>query len=563
MDKRTIVGIVVIVLIILAMPFYQKWVAGTIKKPLEESDTTSVKTPELTSAQDSIKPVQTISEQETATVLQDSAAPAQSKIPLKEIVVISDKFTVRLSTLGGDVRSIKLKGIASRDSGGIELAPNLLGGPNCEFVATIDGKLVSTAGVRFTADRDTIELSENRTTDAVTMVGVAPDGTMFQRRYEFEYGSYHFFQKMFIVSADSTKIIQDATLWWKSGLVPTEKDYKGDISDFAATYHYGEEISHQKASKKHPTVAHDGSTDWIGTRSKYFAVAMMPDKPNSAGGLRINSIWYRTDSSSAEIPIVQVALYHRVGESRFMNSYMFYAGPRDHFILKNYGRNLKRLVDLGWFWLAPITQFLLWFFELLYKIIPNYGWVIILFTLLMKVILTPFSSSQLKSMRRIKELQPQIRSIQERFRDEPQKMNAEVMRIYKKEKVNPIAGCLPLLAQMPIFFALYRALAGGFQFRAQPFVFWIKDLSQRDPYFVLPILMAATMFIQQKISVTDPSQKMMTYMMPVIFLFFFYNMPAGLVLYWTVFNILSFAHMLWLEKKWSQEKEGNMLTITT
>ncbi len=558
MDKKTIIGIVIIVIIILLTPIYQKWVVGTVSTPTKAGDSLSVAQTDIVNRSDTTRPVQKIAEQETTSsispkIKNSAEDTAYQNIPVKDIVVVSDKFTIKLSTLGGDVKSIKLHKIFDSNGDEVELVPNLAGGPNFEFLGTSGQKSIPTAGVRFVADKDTIILTENDPKDAVTMLGKTPDGVMIQRRYEFEYGMFHFRQKIFVALPDTTQIIDDAALWWKSGLAPTEANVGWDLRELAANYRIGDEVDKMRASKKKPSFALDGATDWVATRSKYFIVAVMPDKVLSSSGVRINTIWHRKEGIEKEIPLVQIGLYERGGESRFTRSYLVYAGPRDYFILKEYGRKLAKSVDLGWWWLAPITQFLLWLLKLIYAVIPNYGWVIIIFTILMKLLLLPIAHTQMKSMKYMKVLQPEMRSIQERFRDEPQKMNAEIMKLYKKHGVSPLSGCLPLLAQMPIFFALYRALAGGFQFRAQPFIFWIKDLSQRDPYFVLPIIMAVSMFIQQKITVTDPKQKMMTYIMPVLFLFFFYKLPAGLVLYWTTFNILSGAHMLWVEHKWDDK----------
>ena len=561
MDKKTIIGIVLIVLIILLTPIYQKWVVGTVSTPQSSADSLSAAQTAITSSGDSVRPIQAIAEPETTMSAQKENKQSEDstllKIPVMNIVVVSDKFTVKLSTLGGDVKSIRLHKIYDSEGNEVELVPNLAGGPNFEFIGTLGGRNFSTAGVRFVADRDTIFLDEDNQKDAVTMIGKTPDGIMIQRRYEFEYGKYHFRHKILVSSQDSSQSIGDCALWWKSGLIPTEKNTVWDLREFAANYRVGDEFDKFKPSKKKPSFSLDGATDWVGTRSKYFFVAVMPDKILSSNGVRANTIWLRKEGVDKEIPIVQVGLYERCGEPVFSRSYLVYAGPRDYFILKRYGRMLAKSVSLGWWWLAPITQFILWLLKMIYAVIPNYGWVIIIFTILMKLLLLPIAHTQMKSMKRMKGLQPQMRSIQERFRDDPQKMNAEIMKLYRKHGVSPLSGCLPLLVQMPIFFALYRALAGGFQFRAQPFIFWIKDLSQRDPYFVLPIIMAISMFVQQKITVTDPKQKSMAYIMPIIFLFFFYNLPAGLVLYWTTFNILSGAHMLWVEHKW---KEATTLT---
>ncbi len=558
MDKRTIIGIVLIAVILILTPLYQKWVVGTLPQQ-EGTDTLSVGEHKITSPEKDTIAATRLESSDTADLEPDTMISATGKVTpkvsSKKIYVHTDKFDVILSTAGGDIVSAKLRGIYDDSGKRVNMFPRPLGGPNCEWTLIADDKVISTTGINFVMDKDSIVIDEDNRRDAVTLAGILPDGSMIQRRYEFEYGTYNIRQKILVVAEDSGKVFDEGILWLKSGLLPSEKNIGWDIRELAAYYKIGEEVDKVKPSRKKPSTAIDGATDWIGITSKYFTNILLPDNLLGASGIRTNTYWFTDTISHKDIPLVQVGLYHRIGENKFSKSYLIYSGPRDYFILKHYGRKLDKIVDLGWWWLSPITKLLLNFLKILYKVVPNYGWVIIIFTFLMKLLLLPVAHTQMKSMKKMKKIQPLMRSIQERYRDEPQKLNVELMKLYKKHGVSPLSGCLPLLAQMPIFFALYRALSSGFQFRAQPFIFWIKDLSQRDPYFVLPIVMAITMFVQQKISITDPKQKMMAYIMPVVFLFFFYRLPAGLVLYWTVFNMLSVVHMLWVEHKWVESDE--------
>jgi len=152
-------------------------------------------------------------------------------------------------------------------------------------------------------------------------------------------------------------------------------------------------------------------------------------------------------------------------------------------------------------------------------------------------------------MKDMQRLQPLMKDLQEKHRDNPEKLQKETMELYRKHGVNPLGGCFPMLLQMPIFIALYRALSLGFQFRQAPFVFWINDLSSADQFHILPIFMGVMMFVQQKSQITDPKQKMMIYMMPAFMIFIFWSMPSGLVLYWTFYNILSYIHQLIIKGK--------------
>jgi YidC/Oxa1 family membrane protein insertase len=203
-----------------------------------------------------------------------------------------------------------------------------------------------------------------------------------------------------------------------------------------------------------------------------------------------------------------------------------------------------------------LSKGIYWFLIGCYRAIPNYGWVIILLSALMKLAFHPLTAKSMKSMREMQKLQPEIQALKEKYKTEPQKMNAAMMELYRKRGINPLGGCLPLLLQMPVFFALFNVLSKTIELRRADFIFWINDLSAPDrvatlPFSIpfigttlslLPILMGVAMFIQQKMTPTDPKQAMMTYLLPIIFTFMFFTFPSGLVLYWLVNNVLTIIH---------------------
>ena len=182
----------------------------------------------------------------------------------------------------------------------------------------------------------------------------------------------------------------------------------------------------------------------------------------------------------------------------------------------------------------------------MHSVIPNYGVVIIIFSLVIKAVFHPLTKKQVRSMRRMQALQPKMEKLKERYKKEPQKMNQEVMKLYKDAGVNPMSGCLPLLPQMPIFYGLFQLFRTTIELRGADFVWWVTDLSQKDPYYILPIIMTILMFVQQRLSTKDPKQKMMTFFMPLLFGFLFRNFPAGLTLYWTCYNLFSVIEQAWL-----------------
>jgi YidC/Oxa1 family membrane protein insertase len=214
-------------------------------------------------------------------------------------------------------------------------------------------------------------------------------------------------------------------------------------------------------------------------------------------------------------------------------------------------------VDFGWFHIiaVPLLKILNWF----YKYVHNYGVAVILLTVLIKLIFWPLSQKSYKSMDQMKKLQPMLTKLREKYADDKERMNQEVMQLYKTYKVNPAGGCLPMVVQIPVFFGLYKALLGSIELRHAAFIthvpftnlVWLADLSVKDPYYVTPLIMGATMFIQQKMTPTggDPTQAKIMLLMPVVFTFMFLNFPAGLVVYWLVNNVLSIAQQWWMMRK--------------
>ena len=217
----------------------------------------------------------------------------------------------------------------------------------------------------------------------------------------------------------------------------------------------------------------------------------------------------------------------------------FYAGPKDQYNLEKIAPGLELTVDYGWLWW--IAQPIFWCLTKIQSIVGNWGWSIIFLTLGIKLVFFRLSAASYRSMAKMRQLTPKMQAIRERLGDDKQKQSAEVMALYKKEKVNPLGGCLPVLIQMPVFISLYWVLSESVELRHSPWMFWINDLSAMDPYFILPLLMGASMFVQQSLNPAppDPMQAKLMKWLPVMFTFFFLFFPSGLVLYWVVNNVLS------------------------
>jgi YidC/Oxa1 family membrane protein insertase len=230
-------------------------------------------------------------------------------------------------------------------------------------------------------------------------------------------------------------------------------------------------------------------------------------------------------------------------------TYTLYAGPKDYGRLKSLGVNLQENIDFGWFmfgsWsfvrlLAEPMFLLLTFID---RMVGNYGISIILLTLLIKTVFIPLTHKSFKSMRAMQAIQPQIKAIQEKHKGNKEKLSKETMALYKEHQINPLGGCFPIFIQIPFFIAFFNILYTSIELRHAPFMGWITDLSAKDPYYILPVVMGVSMFVQQKIqpSTMDPKQARIMMFLPVIFTFFFMNFPAGLVLYWLFNNLFTIA----------------------
>jgi YidC/Oxa1 family membrane protein insertase len=233
-----------------------------------------------------------------------------------------------------------------------------------------------------------------------------------------------------------------------------------------------------------------------------------------------------------------------------------YIGPKNYDKLDAIDKRLTDVIEYGFFTFIAKPVFL--FLKFLHSIIGNWGWAIVAITLIIRLFLYPLTFKGMVSMNKLKAISPQIKEIQAKHKGDPQKMNAKMMELYKKEGANPMGGCLPMLMQIPVFFAIYRVLLNSIELKDAPWILWIQDLASMDPYYILPVLMAGTMFWQQSITptnFTDPMQEKIMKFLPLIFMFFFITFPAGLTLYWFVNNMFSVAQQYYVNKIFDKEKQ--------
>jgi len=295
-----------------------------------------------------------------------------------------------------------------------------------------------------------------------------------------------------------------------------------------------EKIDFDQMRKK--PLARDVEGGWIAMLQHYFVGAWLPAPAErvqyytDSQGSDNFAVGYKTLTPATVAPGQRTTLKTRL-----------YIGPKEQHRLEKAADGLVLTVDYGW--LTLIAAPLFWLLEWFHKLVDNWGWSIILLTLLIKLAFYPLSVASYRSMAQMKKLQPRLQQLKERYKDDRQKFQQAMMEIYKTEKINPLGGCLPILIQIPVFIALYWVLLESVELRMAPWALWIKDLSSPDPYFVLPVLMGATMLAQQWLNPQplEDLQKKIMYALPVLFTFMFLFFPSGLVLYWVVQNVLSIA----------------------
>ncbi|NWF51855.1 MAG: membrane protein insertase YidC [Nitrospirae bacterium] len=294
---------------------------------------------------------------------------------------------------------------------------------------------------------------------------------------------------------------------------------------------------------------YSGGLKWIAQEDKYFFASLVP-----LTVMEEAKVWKKDES-----PIIAFR-----GKPD-INRFILYAGPKEYERLKALKLGLEHIIDFGFFSIIAVPLF--WILKLFYKFLGNYGWAIVFITLIVRIPFIPLINKSQKAMKKMQEIQPKMAEIREKFKKDPQRMQQEMMVLYKKYKVNPVSGCLPIILQIPIFFALYKILLISIELRGAPFMLWLKDLSAPDTLFghipawfpliggfavgPLPILMGITMVVQQKMTPTsmDPTQNKIMMIMPIVFTFIFLNFASGLVLYWLMNNVFSIIQQFYVNKK--------------
>ncbi|ATF86004.1 membrane protein insertase YidC [Burkholderia gladioli] len=312
-----------------------------------------------------------------------------------------------------------------------------------------------------------------------------------------------------------------------------------------------QKITFSDIDKNKAEYVNSADNGWVAMVQHYFASAWIPQQ-----GVKRDIYVEKIDPSLYRVGVKEQVKTIEPGQSADVSARLF-AGPEEERVLEGIAPGLDLVKDYGW--VTIIAKPLFWLLQKIHGYVGNWGWSIVLLTLLIKAVFFPLSAASYKSMARMKEITPRMQALRERFKSDPQKMNAALMELYKTEKVNPFGGCLPVVIQIPVFISLYWVLLASVEMRGAPWILWIHDLSQRDPFFILPVLMAGSMFLQTRLNPTppDPVQAKMMMFMPIAFSVMFFFFPAGLVLYYVVNNVLSIAQQYYITRTIGKKKAAS------
>ena len=478
--------------------------------------------------------------------LTDAPVVSQAK-RAERVRVTTDLFDIELDTTGGDLRRVDLLqypvSVEEQDK------PIRLMDDGSEFhiaQAAMLGVGDSAAPNHhqiFTAEKREYQMAEGADSLEVRLSWSDESGVQVDKIYTFHRGSY-------AIDVDFEVQNRSDKPWSGHLYRQLQRSEPADSgSMFIYTYTggviYSEEEKYEKidfADMSKNDLSRTVEGGWAAMIQHYFLSAWVPPADEKA-----NFYSKAPGGNRYILGMVSPAASVSPGESHTMQSRL-YVGPKLQDELEEVAKGLELTVDYGF--LTVIAKPLFWMLDLIHGFIGNWGWAIVILTLMIKLAFYKLSETSYKSMAQMRKLQPRLKQLKERFGDDKQKLNEAMMKMYREEKINPLGGCLPILVQIPVFIALYWMLLESVEMRQAPFMLWIEDLSVKDPYFVLPVLMGITMFIQHKLNPTplDPIQARVMMILPIAFTFFFMFFPAGLVLYWVVNNTLSIAQQYYITR---------------
>lgn len=525
---------------------------------------TAKKTEQAPASTEQVQPAKPYAAQQKDAVIKPTGATetavANPALQAKFITVDTPLYRAKISEEGAGFTSFILKDYketVAKDSPLKEIIPQesafktVLVGYDGKSLAGLDNAVFSA-----NLNADTLSVKEGSQT--ITFSWTSEQGVIVEKTYSFSPGSYVIGLDVTVKNGSDLNI-QDKLYVALKGSVPKDKQVYGFEGPSAFINDDLEEVKIKDIAEKN---TYTGSFKWIAIQDRYFITSIIPALVEEAS-MRL----YVKEDKLLEAQYLNPVSDIRPGTQQTYQYSLFF-GPKSMKIMGAVGHDISKALNFGFF--DIIAKPCVWLMNKLYSVIPNYGIAIIILTLLIKIVLWPLGSKSYKSMSEMKRIQPLMKEIREKHKNDKKKMNEEVMGLYKTYKINPLGGCLPMVVQLPVFFALYRMLYQAIELRHAPFFLWIVDLSAPDrlghfaidhipfmepPYGipVLTIIMGASMLLQQKMSppMGDPTQAKMMMFMPVIFTFIFINFSSGLVLYWLTNNILSIGQQYYIQKKFA------------
>ena len=550
MDRSTLLAFLLIGLIFLLWmsPWYQKNVIGVRKAA--SPDTTSVSAVDTLGQKPARSPASNIQLTKKSPPVQ-AAAPAVQTQHDTLVTLLNNRIEALLSSRGGGTligwkliernpdnpAEYRYK-VSTEENEPVQLVPEDAFGN----LAVSTDRGLDFSNLPFELKEYHPEADDD--TARLVFTYTLKNGAELVRRFSLTRDSYHLKMDIQFIGFDWEQVGEKFMVEWLSGLNPTEPNIKkNDALYYEGLMLQGDELDKQK---KGSTGFRDGVTHWVAIRTKYFMMAQIPDNPGVGGEITVENADWKTIQTDLALPWK--------GLQNETHTVDVFLGPMDYQLLKSYDAQLERAMSWGWAIFKPLSIGALYVLQFMTKTIHNYGWAIIIFGILIKLILYPLTRHSYQSMKEMQALQPKMNALREKYKGNPQKLNEETMKLYKTHGVNPMGGCLPLLLQMPVLFALFNLFRSTIMLRQAQF-YLIKDLSAPDhilgPVNVLPLLMTISMIIQQRLSSAssqNPQQKTMAYLMPIVFLFLFYNFSSGLNLYYLVFNIFTIAQELIIKR---------------